>query len=91
MTEAAGTASQPRDITTQMRMGVTRELIHIGIISRGLNTMGVPKTRGSLMLKMEGAMQMLPRVLSRVDLERIIMTFRGRVQPVPPRVTRLSR
>ena len=91
VTDAAGTSSQLRDIATQVMMGVTMALSHMGIISKGLKTIGVPKTIGSLMLKIAGAIQIPPRVLRRVDFERIIITFRGSVQPAPPNVTSRSR
>ena len=50
----AGIFSNPVFIANQRIVGPVKELIHIGSISMGLNTIGTPYISGSLILKILG-------------------------------------
>lgn len=76
--------NRPLLMANHTTSGLVIELIHMGSISSGLNTIGDPNITGSLILKIDGPMNIFPRVLIFLDLDRSIRTFSVSVAPCRP-------
>lgn len=77
--------TKPIFMTTHVKIGPTKPLIHIGIINIGLKAIGAPNTIGSLILNMEGTSDAFPIIFNLCDLAiNANMIHNDNVAPPPP-------